>query len=122
MATRYNIITEDNRHRYNGENCSPLLFAGNFELKGWRNMGTLIKLDEYDQRYTADVKLKAGEKIFRYHTRTTRAGSMEPLIKVNTCKGLIYFLTPEAMEQDFLQFETRAHRPEYINLMQTVIV
>ena len=120
MATRYKVITEENRHRFNN-GCNPAIFAGNFELKGWKDTANLLQLDEYDRRYIADVKLKAGEQIFRYESRGTKAGNMQPLIKVNTHKGHIYFLTPEAIQNDLPQFESRAARPEFINLMQAVI-
>lgn len=60
--------------------------------------------------------LKANEHLFRYTTKTTEVGDMAPLIKINIEKGLIYFLTDDAKENDKVQFETKGIKVQYLTL------
>lgn len=94
-------------------------FVGNF---GWKTPqgklgdGYLYSLDEYDQNLVKDLKLKDGEKIFRYLSRTTAIGGMTPMIKINLDKELIYFLIHN--ENDEIVFETKGTPALWIGLIQ----
>jgi hypothetical protein len=78
--------------------------------------GFLYKLDDFDQNLIKDLKLKQGEKVFRYVNRTTAIGGMMPFIKINIEKALLYF--PISNDNDDIIFETRGVTPLWINLIQ----
>jgi hypothetical protein len=94
-------------------------FVGNF---GWKTPqgklgdGYLYKLDDYDQNLIKDLKLKSGEKVFRYFNRLSAIGGMTPLIKLNLEKGLIYFLKDN--DNDDIIFETRGTNALWISLIE----
>lgn len=52
----------------------------------------LWNFDAYDKSVTKHIKLKSGEKLFRYASHTTAASNLKPMIKVNVAKSLAYFL------------------------------
>lgn len=64
-----------------------------------------------------NVSLKKNEAIFRYTTYTTQVGDMAPLIKINLEKGLIYFLTDKAKEEDKIQFESKGTSVDYLTII-----
>ena len=94
-------------------------FVGNF---GWRTAsgklaeGYLYRLDESDKDLVKDVKLKDGENIYRYFTRTTAVGGITPLIKVNLDKGLLYFSDTD--DADKVTFETKGTSSEWVSLIK----
>jgi hypothetical protein len=94
-------------------------FVGNF---GWRTAsgklteGYLYRLDESDKDLVKDVKLKDGEKIYRYFTKTTAVGGITPLIKVNLDKGLLYF--SDTNDADKVTFETKGTSSEWVSLIK----
>lgn len=94
------------------------LFVGAF---GWTTSGGktaegyLYNLNDFDQKLVSDVKLKQGEKIFRYFNRTTAIGGITPLIKINVDKALLYF--PINNENEVIDFETRGVNANYIALI-----
>jgi hypothetical protein len=97
-------------------------FVGSF---GWRISsgkkaymadGFLYKLDAYDQNLIKNLRLKQGEKVFRYVNRTTAIGGMMPFIKINIEKALLYF--PLTNENDEILFETKGVTPLWINLIE----
>lgn len=94
-------------------------FVGNF---GWRTAsgklaeGYLYRLDESDKDLVKDIKLKDGEKIYRYFTRTTAVGGITPLIKVNLDKGLLYFSDTD--DTDKVTFETKGTSSEWVSLIK----
>jgi hypothetical protein len=94
-------------------------FVGNF---GWKTSegkladGYLFKLNEYDKNLVKDIKLKEGEKIYRYFNRTSAIGGMKPLIKISTDKELLYFLAES--ENDEIVFETKGVQAQWIALIQ----
>lgn len=93
-------------------------FAGNFgweSSKGKLSEGYLYKLDKADKDFVSEVKLKDGEKIFRYITYTTAVGGMKPLIKINIDKGLLYFLVDSNKEE--AKFETVGVKALWVNLI-----
>lgn len=93
-------------------------FAGNFgweSSKGKLSEGYLYKLDKSDKDFVSEVKLKDGEKIFRYITYTTAVGGMKPLIKINIDKGLLYFLVDSNKED--AKFETVGVKALWVNLI-----
>ena len=98
---------------------SEQYFVGSF---GWKTTqgklgdGYLYNLDEFDQNLTKDLKLKSGEKVFRYVNRTTAIGGMTPFIKINLEKGLLYF--PIHSDNDDVMFETRGVNPLWINIIE----
>lgn len=98
---------------------SEQYFVGSF---GWKTTqgklgdGYLYNLDEFDQDLIKDLKLKSGEKIFRYVNRTTAIGGMTPFIKINLEKNLLYF--PIHSENDDIMFETKGVNPLFINIIE----
>jgi hypothetical protein len=99
-------------------------FVGSF---GWRISsgkkaymadGFLYKLDAYDQNLIKNLRLKQGEKVFRYINRTTAIGGMMPFIKINIEKALLYF--PLTNENDEILFETKGVTPLWINLIESI--
>ena len=101
------------------ESVTEKNFVGNF---GWKTPqgklgdGYLFKLDDYDQNLIKDLKLKSGEKVFRYFNRLSAIGGMTPLIKMNLDKGLIYFL--QDSDNDEIVFETRGTNALWIGLIE----
>ena len=98
---------------------SEQYFVGSF---GWKTTqgklgdGYLYNLDEFDQDLIKDLKLKSGEKIFRYVNRTTAIGGMTPFIKINLEKSLLYF--PIHSDNDDIMFETKGVNPLFINIIE----
>lgn len=93
-------------------------FAGNFgweKSKGKLSEGYLYQLDKSDKDFVSEVKLKDGEKIFRYITYTTSVGGMKPLIKINIDKGLLYFLVDSNKEE--VKFENVGVKALWVNLI-----
>jgi hypothetical protein len=94
-------------------------YVGNF---GWKTSsgkmadGYLYKLNDYDQNLVKDIKLKEGEKIYRYFNRTSAIGGMKPLIKINIDKELLYFLVDN--DNDDIIFETRGIQALWIALIK----
>jgi hypothetical protein len=84
--------------------------------KAYMADGFLYKLDDFDQNLIKDLKLKQGEKVFRYVNRTTAIGGMMPFIKINIEKALLYF--PVSNDNDDIIFETKGVTPLWINLIQ----
>ncbi len=93
-------------------------FVGSF---GWKTSmgkvadGYLYNLNDFDKNLVKDIKLKQGEKIFRYLNRTTAIGGMRPFIKINVDKALLYFLVN--LEDDGIEFETKGVQANYIALI-----
>lgn len=93
-------------------------FVGSF---GWKTSmgkmaeGYLYNLNDFDRNLVNDIKLKQGEKIFRYLNRTTAIGGMRPFIKINVDKTLLYFLVN--LEDDGIEFETKGIQANYIALI-----
>lgn len=93
-------------------------FVGSF---GWKTFlgkmaeGYLYLLNDFDANLIENIKLKNGEKVFRYLNRTTAIGGMRPFVKINVDKALIYFL--ENLEDDGIEFETRGIQANYIALI-----
>jgi len=71
----------------------------------------LVSLTEFDKKYVKNVRLKTGEYIFRLIPGQS-IGEM-PLVKVNPNRGLIYFLTDRAKEEDFADFDTKGTKLSY---------
>lgn len=98
---------------------SEQYFVGSF---GWKTTqgkyadGYLYKLDDFDQDLTKDLKLKSGEKVFRYVNRTTAIGGMTPFIKINLEKSLLYF--PIYSDNDDILFASRGVNPLFINIIE----
>lgn len=96
-------------------------FAGNF---GWMTPNKkyaeayLIKLDDFDKQIISGLKLKEGEKIFRYINRSSAIGGMKPLIKINVEKSLLYFLESESANSGEIIFEKRGVKADFINLIE----
>ena len=94
-------------------------FVGNF---GWKTSqgktadGYLYKLNDFDQDLVKHIKLKDGEKIYRYFNRTSAIGGMKPLIKINVDKELLYFLVDT--DSDNVAFETKGIQALWIALIE----
>ena len=77
------------------------------------NEGILFPLDKFYSDFYKNVKLKQGEVLFRYET-DRMMGRMQPLIKFNLDKSLIYFGVDS--DEDEPNFETKGIKAEYIVL------
>lgn len=97
---------------------SGLTFAGNF---GWKTPngklgdGYLYNLDAFDTKLVKDIKLKDGEKIFRYINRMSAIGGMTPMIKINLNNGILYFMVINYNNDDIV-FETKGVKAEWVGL------
>lgn len=91
---------------------APLI--GRFGIKNVANWYLLIGLSEFDQGFVESVPLKAGEIIARYVTSKTAIGDFYPLVKVNFERRLVYFLTQEAFDQGYTEFESRGEKVPWI--------
>lgn len=78
----------------------------------------LVSLNEHDKKFVKNVKLKQDEYIFRLIPSKAVHGEM-PLVKVNLNRGLIYFLTDRAMEEDIADFETRGTKLSFLRYLST---
>lgn len=74
----------------------------------------LFETNELDVPYLADVRLKEGEKVFRY-TTTAMIPFLTPYIKINLVKGIVYFLADA--QADEAVFETRGAKVDYLRLL-----
>jgi len=96
-------------------------FVGNF---GWMTPykkladGYLFKLDSFDQYLVKDIKLKSGERIFRYFNEMSAIGGIVPIIKINLEKGLLYFTPMKEFGDDSIEFETKGVKAEWVNLIE----
>jgi hypothetical protein len=96
------------------------LFVGNF---GWRTPkpydkladGYLYKLEEYDLNLIKDIKIKSGEKVFRYLNRSTAISGSVPFIKINLDKGLLYWTIDN--EYDEINFDTKGYPALWVNIL-----
>lgn len=93
-------------------------FAGNFgtENSKWATH-IIYNLDEIDQKFVADVKLKDCEKIFRCDTEMCRRVGIKYLVKINFDKCLVYFISEKGNELDEPIFETKGVQIGYLNIM-----
>lgn len=88
---------------------------------GWKhgskyNEGYLLPLDSYDKGLIKDLKLKEGEKVYRYTNDKTKIGKMTPMIKINTNSGNLYFLNEKSQETGDIEFETKGVKAEYVKI------
>jgi hypothetical protein len=92
-------------------------FVGSF---GWKTEskkladGYLYKLSDFDKQLVRDIRLKSGEKIFRYFNYNSAIGGMKPLIKINLDKELLYFLK----DSNKIEFETRGIQAIWVALIE----
>jgi hypothetical protein len=92
--------------------------VGSFAWRYFKyNEGILYNLSDFDKDYYSHLRLKNGEKLFRYSTDRMIDGS-KYLIKINLLKGLIYFMSEQNDMNDDknISFETRGIKAEYITL------
>jgi len=78
----------------------------------------LIKLNDGELDMVKSIKLKPGERIFRYASMATLAGGMKPLIKVNIYTGRAYSLTDDAIEHDHVDFESRGQKLAFLRILK----
>lgn len=88
--------------------------VGRFGVKDNASWYQLLSLSDFDKDFVKYVALKADEVILRYVTPTTAAGGCYPLVKVNFERRLVYFLTQEAFDQGFTDFEPRGVKVPWI--------
>ena len=122
------VISKDKEYALHGYSHEDFAgnydFAGNFELPTSRNTYVMYKLNDKDKKFVArftGIKLKPSENIFRYETETTKIGGMQPLVKINVDKGLVYFLTPDANKNDEVAFETKGNKAKFINIPESQV-
>ena len=95
-------------YRYEGMDIGLYLY----DLEPWyRDLILGIFKDE-------NVRLKKGEKLFRYRSHATHYVDPESayLIKVNVDRDLLYFMTKEGSEKDIPEFQTRGIKLKYLTL------
>jgi len=98
----------------NSEVATGGKLVGRFGLKDVPNWYHIMNLSDFDKDFVKDVPVKTGEVIVRYVTLTTVVGSFYPLVKINFDRRLVYFLTQEAFDQGFTEFETRGEKVPWI--------
>lgn len=93
----------------------PLAAKASFKYQsGGNSKGDifLFSLNSHDQNHVMGTRLKANEVIFRYVTYQSMAGKICPFVKVNIEKGMLYYLTEKAYEEDITEFETKGEKVE----------
>lgn len=98
---------------------SNAVFVGNFGWKipqGKLADGYLYELDDYDKNLVKNIKLKEGERVFRYLNRLTAIGGSVPFIKINIDKQLLYWTVEN--DNDEIEFETRGTPFLWIGLIE----
>lgn len=110
------LTTAEHESVKKAEQASGAQLIGRFGIKNVANWYLLIGLSELDQHFVAIVPLKAGEIIARYVTSNTAIGRFYPLVKVNFERRLVYFLTQEAFDQGYTEFESRGVKVPWIVL------
>jgi hypothetical protein len=97
-------------------------FAGNFGWKYDKKMhdGYLFNLDDYDKEFIANqnIKLKQGEKIYRYTNERAAIGGYVFFIKINCDKELIYFMRIADFGDESIEFDTKGIKPTFLNLIK----
>ena len=78
-------------------------------------MWDFLSLNDFDKDWVKDTKIKAGEHILRL---ATKLGFETPLVKLNTQKGLVYFLTDKAKEEDIVEFEKKGTKLSYLRVVE----
>ena len=80
--------------RHHGENS---LGGFGYKLNGKYIDYELVRLHESDHEYLEEmeVTLKEGEIVARLDSDRCRIGNLNPLVKLNLNRGLVYFLDPE---------------------------
>jgi len=114
---RPNSLPKDLLEKVNYESLRPY-FAGNFawRINGKLADGYLFNLDDYDKKLVSAIKLKSGEKIYRYFNETSAIGGFVLLIKINLEKGLAYFA--KDYDSEDIEFETKGTKLEWLNLIE----
>ncbi len=117
---------EDKHKKYWGRKGtrgeSQVKCVGSFDLnhKGNINDYYLFELDSFDKEFYSHVKLKDGEKLYRYESEGTKIGKYFPIIKINIQKGLVYFMENMHSDDDKNPvFETRGVKPMYLSLHES---
>ena len=108
------------RKRYGkgGKNWKPMLptfDSDNVVGAAWHGTYSSPKhvffyaLPKWERDIYSYVKLKKGEKLLRYTSPGIHAATpdVRPLVKVNVERDLLYFMTPQGMEEDRAIFEKR---------------
>lgn len=98
---------------------------GSFGIKGNNSIYDLYEIEKEDQinEILNYFPFKPNEKIYRFQTEKMRArfyknlkyDLMKPLIKINTDKKLIYFLTENGSENEKMEFRTKGIKTLYLN-------
>ena len=78
-----------------------------WKFNGTFHWGDLLELTDFDKRVYSVVGLDEGEKLYRYSNDKTKISKIEPLIKINVDKKLIYFISDRGMKLDMAHFEKR---------------
>ncbi len=89
---------------------------GRFGLKNVPSWYNLLELSDFDKEFVKDVPVKSGECILRYVTTTTSVSGCFPLVKINFERRLVYFLTQDAFNQGYTEFETRGEKAPWMVL------
>jgi hypothetical protein len=128
LSERYEVVTV--KHLDDAGEDKALSYG---RKKGYKEAGVigdspikamvLFHLKSSDKKDLKGANVKAGEQVFRYATRSTVAGDIFPLIKVNLNKGIVYYLTQESSsgEIDEVKFETRGAKLKFARMMSGVV-
>jgi ppGpp synthetase/RelA/SpoT-type nucleotidyltranferase len=90
--------------------------VGNFELPKDRNTRYLYELDEFDQNFLKDIKIKPNEYIFRWESETSKIGGYIPFVKINLENQRVYFLTEKAMSEGKAEFSKKGEKAKFVNI------
>lgn len=71
----------------------------------------LVTLNTFDKKLVEKISIKSDEYIFRLIPRLSNEEI--PFVKVNPKKGMIYFLTDKAKEEDLVEFENKGTKLSY---------
>lgn len=87
-------------------------FVGTFGIKGSpSDQRDVFALDAADKK-------RYGQNVYRYETKTTRAGGSMPLVKIDLSKGMVYFMTDASIENDGAEFESKGTKIGWMNVFK----
>lgn len=92
-----------------------------YRLNGKYIQYELVRLDDFDQEFVMknDPTLKNGEIFARIDSDRCRVSGIQPLVKLNLNRGLVYFLdySESDFDEDIPKFESRGIKCDYLTII-----
>lgn len=76
-----------------------------------------FELDAYDKSYF-NVKLKAGQKLYRYISDTMAGGGIMPIVALDAKRQMLYYVENDTSEDDKnLVFSSKGHKMSFFTML-----